>query len=371
MTYPPRPSEVPPALRKPLGMANIPALDGIRAVAVSIVLLFHFVYVGFPGHLGVVMFFVLSGFLITWLLLKEDAQTDSISIKGFYRRRMLRIFPAFYCYWLVHVGFLVVTGDVVPWRSAVAAFFYYSNYFLGHAENPYPRIMVHTWSLSIEEQFYLLWPWVFVWQRRRPRRLLAILAAAICVVQLWRPAALLVLGMEERRVEFSFESRCDALLVGCALGIAIWHGWSQWLWRWLTSSVLLPIVPLAGLVGLSWAIIRWPAFQVSVAYTLGAYLIAVFMVQMIAFHDRAPWSWLNSGVMRFGGRISYPLYLYHVLTMPLGDRMFPEIAWRYQLAGSFAFTLLCATASYVFVEKPFLRLQRRPQPVAAVALIGR
>ena len=97
------------ALRAKLNLPNIPALDGMRAVAVFLVIIYHFGFDRVPGGLGVLIFFVLSGFLITWLLLKENDSTGQVSIRGFYIRRALRIFPAFYCFWLGTVALLAIT----------------------------------------------------------------------------------------------------------------------------------------------------------------------------------------------------------------------------------------------------------------------
>src|SRR5207249_9128221 len=120
-------------LQARLALPSIPALDGIRAIAVFLVLFYHLgnerALPFFPGPLGVLGFFVLSGFLITWLLLKEQDKIGSISLKGFYRRRALRIFPAFYVFCIVAVAsrFLAHPGNF-PWSQAWSAFFYVSNY---------------------------------------------------------------------------------------------------------------------------------------------------------------------------------------------------------------------------------------------------
>src|SRR6267378_2769496 len=163
-------------LRSGLLLRSIPALDGIRAIAVFLVILYHLsiqrALLVFPGPLGVLIFFVLSGFLITWLLIKEEEKYGSISLKGFYRRRALRIFPAFYVFWIVAVASrLVAHGRDVPWSQAISAFFYVSNYL--HAIfHPTPDYMIHTWSLSAEEQFYLLWPLSFVMLSKKKRLLM-------------------------------------------------------------------------------------------------------------------------------------------------------------------------------------------------------
>ncbi|MGC2321688.1 MAG: acyltransferase [Terriglobales bacterium] len=143
-----------------LRSSRIPALDGMRALAVFLVILYHFSFDWAPASLGVLGFFVLSGFLITWLLLKENDKTGTISLSGFYKRRSLRIFPAFYAYcggWLL---LLLLTGHKVVWAEVISAFCYISNYYQAFF-HPADSFVTHTWSLAIEEQFYLLWPLCF------------------------------------------------------------------------------------------------------------------------------------------------------------------------------------------------------------------
>src|SRR5262252_264954 len=111
-------------LKSKLSLSHIPALDGIRAIAVFLVIFYHFGFLWVPGGLGVVIFFVLSGFLITWLLLKENEKYGDVSLKGFYQRRILRIFPAFYVYWTALVLLLLLKGKTVLWPHAISAFFY-------------------------------------------------------------------------------------------------------------------------------------------------------------------------------------------------------------------------------------------------------
>src|SRR5947209_7640300 len=115
---------LPGELEARLGASHLPALDGLRALAVLLVFGCHFglLPIAIPGGLGVLIFFVLSGFLITWLLLGEEERYGSVSLPQFYLRRALRIFPAFYVFWVLVTGALWATGRVVPWREAVSAF---------------------------------------------------------------------------------------------------------------------------------------------------------------------------------------------------------------------------------------------------------
>src|SRR5215203_3503971 len=122
------------------------------------------------GGLGVTIFFVLSGFLITWLLLKEEAKWGDVSLRLFYLRRSLRIFPAFYVFWAVIViGMGVLRHKPVAWPQAISALFYTSNYYQAITGN-WQTALFHTWSLAIEEQFYLLWPALFMALRGNDRR---------------------------------------------------------------------------------------------------------------------------------------------------------------------------------------------------------
>src|SRR5438067_3222943 len=171
---------------------NIPALNGIRAVAVALVMLFHFGFKGIPGGHGVLMFFVLSGFLITWLLLLEQEEKGSISLRAFYVRRALRILPAAYAFLLVGLGLLLVTHRQVVWTHVACVVAYVANYFTAlHHEDAGNGLFRHLWSLAIEEQFYLLWPFVFMRLSRDPARMPKVLGIAIVGIWLYRPVAAL------------------------------------------------------------------------------------------------------------------------------------------------------------------------------------
>src|SRR5258708_6566624 len=122
-----------PALPAPLAAGlqktHLPSLDGIRAVAVSLVVLYHLNIPGVPGGMGVLIFFVLSGFLITWLLLKEEEKFGHISLKLFYARRTLRIFPAFYVYWFLIIGFYFISSWHFLRVQPILCFFLLNNFY--------------------------------------------------------------------------------------------------------------------------------------------------------------------------------------------------------------------------------------------------
>ncbi|HEX9445176.1 MAG TPA: acyltransferase, partial [Candidatus Binatia bacterium] len=193
---PGRPSRaLPPALREGLSAAHLPGLDGLRMVAVFLVVFYHFGFEWSPGGHGVLAFFVLSGFLITWLLLKEEEQFGAVSLKLFYLRRSLRIFPAFYCYWLLMTGYLLLFHKPILWSQALSSFAYVANYYqaiLGDPDTGYS----HTWSLGIEEQFYLLWPVAFIALRARGRRVAA-LTTVIGAIWIYRAILEFILKVDQ------------------------------------------------------------------------------------------------------------------------------------------------------------------------------
>ncbi|EFC82045.1 acyltransferase [Parafrankia sp. EUN1f] len=201
-----------------------PALDGVRALAMLCVLVFHMDALP-GGYLGVDVFFVLSGFLITRQLLAERDRTGRVSLPMFYLRRAYRLLPAFWLLALVGFTAVVVLGAGTAGErdeflhTLAAAMLYVNNYFQVVQQNTGAGWLGHTWSLSLEEQFYLLWPLLLLVLCRRPwidRRLPAVLLGGVVAVMLWRDV-LNASGASGTRTYFGLDTRADALLVGCAL----------------------------------------------------------------------------------------------------------------------------------------------------------
>ena len=140
----------PPQLAAALDRSELPSIDGLRTVAVFLVVFYH---LGFQvnGGLGVLIFFVISGFLITWLLLKEESRWGAVSLRLFYLRRTLRIFPAFYVYWLFVVLGFSLLRQPVDMPQAIASLFYVNNCYQAVVGDPNTPLS-HSWNLGIEEQ---------------------------------------------------------------------------------------------------------------------------------------------------------------------------------------------------------------------------
>jgi peptidoglycan/LPS O-acetylase OafA/YrhL len=312
-----------------------PALDGVRGVAVLLVMAQHAELPGFRqgGATGVTMFFALSGFLITALLVEEDRATGRVSLLAFCRRRVGRLLPA-----LVVFLVAVVALGLAPVGDAGIAGLYAANWVRAGGDNL--GYLGHTWSLAVEEQFYAVWPLVFVLLRRRPRWLLGLtlLGAVGSAVErqlLW--------GHGLDRIYFGSDTRADAILLGCALGLVLARG--------RRIAVPRPVAALAwaGLLGLTAARSGW-FFHWGFAPTA---FLAVVVVAAAATVRPGATRVLERAPLVRAGRLSYGLYLWQ----------FPIILWLGPRIGSrpvrivveLGVTVALAVASARYVEQPVRR----------------
>jgi peptidoglycan/LPS O-acetylase OafA/YrhL len=319
-----------------------PALDGLRALAIIVVICDHAGVL--PGGLiGVDVFFVLSGYLITSILLIDLREIGRISLPNFYWRRALRLTPALAILASFELTRSLFNPHGAEIREAVLAASLYLQDFDNIFNFTRLGLMGHTWSLATEEQFYLLWPLalplIFM---RRPLIWLGAAAAAMIVF----PA--LPIGYSRPEIDFSPVLRPVGLLVGCALAI-------------MSIQIFLPIIKRHLITGpiLLASLLCVAVFEerVVVLAPLAASLITAGMIVCLQAPGplTAP---LSMVPMRYIGKISYGLFLYHVPILTLGHK------WIHGPVGSaalIAFAFIAAALSYEFVEKPFLRLKgRRP-----------
>ncbi|WP_256788400.1 acyltransferase [Frankia sp. AvcI1] len=364
---------LPPATAKP----HNPALDGLRAIAVLAVFVHHMGLLP-GGYLGVDLFLVLSGFLITGLLLAERDRTGRISLRAFWGRRAFRLLPAFYVFAVVGVPLVLLLkshSDQVQFLwNGLASVFYVANIQRTFDPPGGDSWFGHTWTLSMEEQFYLLWPLALVvicGRSRLRRRLPTLLIGAILLVVIWREI-LIVDGQENLRIYFGPDGRVDSLLVGCLLGV--WRhqavappalGWSS---RGPRQAAILRDVARLGPAALMALVAlfvfgpdlhgrpNWLAYG---GYTAVAAVAAVAV--LAADQQRPAWlaGFLSTRVMSWIGRISYSFYLWHFpVTGTALDKLMPRVG-RVPAAGvALVISMGLASASYYLVERPVQR--RRP-----------
>ena len=358
----PAPSQAPP----PLG--HRPGLDGLRAIAVGLVLLHHTGailvrrwgqwFTG--GFLGVDLFFVLSGFLITTLLLERRQRKEARPLLSFYARRALRLLPAVAA---LLVGNLLVTlveqkgvGSAV--ESFVVVFSYTTNWaLLYHFGNLSPDLS-HLWSLAIEEQFYAIWPLVLLGTMTLglTRRRLAWVCVALAVVAaIWR-AALYQGGESWLVVYIRTDARADALLIGAALAL-------------LRPDLLIERIPTGvrtaagGAALVLFIAVACVVHGDSGGLYLGGYtLVALLAGVLITVELAGPWALrpvLASRPMVYVGRLSYSLYLWHFLVFHVVDAHVADRSTALRIALGWGITAAVSAASFRLVERPALRVKDR------------
>jgi peptidoglycan/LPS O-acetylase OafA/YrhL len=318
------------------------------------------------GTLGVAIFYVLSGFLITGLLLAEHQRTGAIRLRAFYARRALRIMPAFYVFlavaWLILHGTEAMPPRGTWWASA----FYLNDYWSALNYRPSTQI-THTWSLGVEEKFYLVWPLLLL--LRWPKGIgpvLRLLALAIFGVWLWRAllaAAGVPMPQLTHYLQFAFESRIDYLAFGCVLAVAQYTGTWDSLTRYTAARRWLPILPIIALVALILTLGRWRWWVVS--YPAEGTLISLMLFMLLA----ARWRWLDHRVSRYLGALSYSIYLYHMLAWYLAGQLVADPMLS-RVIGAML-TLALAWLSYTFIERPALRWRDRRVPAQRAAVASR
>lgn len=332
-----------------------PALDGLRAIAILATIAVHaaFYLPGpwiklFPGAwIGVDIFFVLSGFLITRLLADEMRRNGRIGLGRFYIRRVLRLLPAYAVMLLAVVLFSVfVLHDRDVYTAALVSIGYIMNWSRAFAWFPQASLG-HTWSLSMEEQFYIIWPTAFLLMRgRRPLLWLGTLIAAMVA---WR-SFLAVGGSNPERLYNGFDTHADTLLIGCALAVA---RPGEKLRRMAGRFAVVPVIALAAVLG--GFTYRSPFVQ-TVGFSLAGLATAWVIVAAMepGWVKRA----LSVRPLVYTGKISYGLYLWHAPILIIGPRYIPGYPALLLIPASFA----VAALSHAIVEKPFLRLKTRFEP---------
>lgn len=330
---------------------RIEPLDGLRGVAVLAVLAYHTANVPAAGRIGVDLFFVLSGYLITDIIARAYERAGSAFFGRFYLRRLIRLYPALILacalYGAICLGFPGLDADPVP--SIAAALLMASNYTQA-ASFGFPAAMGHTWTLACEWQFYLVWPLVYVGVRRLgggTRSLLAVLALAVVAVWLSRAASANTVWMWR-----SLDARADGLLYGCMLSLMLA---ARPAWR------VPGIAALGAATGLAWIAVRpVPEVELYLSNALSAVLVLGILAGTVPALSHA----LSARWLTYTGRISYGLYLYH---FPIAAAFYVAgygSWWNLLLTSILSIPL--AMASWRFVEEPLLRHRTR-RPAATIS----
>ena len=352
------------------GRRGIPSLDGLRALSILLVIFGHlhgtryFLPAETPGqgvdwnwgNLGVRVFFVISGFLITTLMLQEWEKTGTLSLRSFYFRRTLRIFPPF----LVFLACMLVLTQAgvlaIPWREFVYAATYTMNFSADRGWN-----LGHLWSLAVEEQFYLLWPFVMV--ALGVRKALRCALAVVLISPFLRLGLSYALPSQIPGIGNTFYTIADPLAIGCCLA-----GYSGELSKNLRYQAFLRSNWIYAIAASIPVVNALPGTKLSflIYQSFLNLAIAVLLDSVVHHPNRAAGRFLNWSPLRAIGVLSYSLYLWQQLFVDHGGtygwNAFPA---NVVLAG------MAALLSFYLVELPALSLRKkaevRPNVVAAGA----
>lgn len=345
-------------------MPILPSLNGIRAICILFVLGAHCaVSDGFPaewqtashfivsGKLGVTVFFVLSGFLITYLLSNEELQTGGISLTGFYARRCLRILPVYYAFILA----VAILESFTP--IALTASQYLSS--VTFTKNIFARSWIdgHLWSLAVEEQFYLLWP--FLVSRLGIRGRLIVALAMVLAAPAFR-VGFYVTGHGYHAV-YSFPANMDSLMIGSVAGMWVSRRPVEavMLFTWHPLAVRLVALMSIYVVWVLNATLTGGKFTVPFGATVQA-SAAAYLIGSYAIHRHGFGYWLlNLPVMNQLGILSFSIYIWQQPFFTKAEEFGESRVWILTFPFNVVSAVAIATVSYYTLERPLLKLRKR------------
>ena len=367
------------AIRPAAGQGRLSSLDGLRAVAVGMVMAYHGGVAGLrtAGFFGVDVFFVLSGFLITTLLLEEQEGSGRIRLGGFWGRRARRLLPGLLVMLVavdLYVAYGAPAGRYPGFRGdALSVVAYFSNWHFIAASSDYfaatgvPSLLTHTWSLAIEEQFYLLWPLVLLGAiavarrlRRRPAAVVLVLAGVGAIASAGEMAGLFRSGAGASRLYYGTDTHAQSILLGAALA-------GLYAFRPSLPARIPPLpAALVGGAGLFWA-------ATSLGYSDGrtyqggflfvAAMSALLITALVSHPGSRPAKVLSFRPFVYLGRISYGMYLWYFPLFAVLDHARTGVSGPGLFAVRCAADIALAAASFHLLEQPIRHWRPGPRPV--------
>lgn len=355
-----------PPLPRPATLSRIPSLDGLRALSILLVVGLHTVqryslshpvprwwFAVFNGQSGVFIFFEISGFLITTLLLAEHAKRGAVSLRGFYVRRAFRILPPLYLY-IGAVAMLGLAGTLQVRQGDV----WTAVLFVHNIRSYGTWALEHLWSISMEEQFYFVWPFVLVYFLHRPngKRAAAVFPIAILAVS---PVARVLFNLSGNAALHHASLnylRWDFIMYGCLVALLQHSGRFERVYR---AATRLPWLPPAVILLCNALSARFEnRFDLTVGYTINGFAMAIFMLWCTRNARSAVGRVLNWQPVAWIGVLSYSIYLWQTLFTHSGNEaVFAAWPWIGRFPGNWLGFMLAAVVSYYLVEQPSLRLR--------------
>lgn len=342
-----------------LAAGDVPALDGLRAASVLIVMVSH-AGLGWlvPGGFGVTMFFFISGFIITTLLIREHDKSGRIDIRGFYFRRALRLYPALFAFVVAIVLAYALFAEKPGLTGVAGGFLYFMNYLVIFRPGEVLPHGNHLWSLAVEAHFYLLYPWLFARCGANLGRLAAALSFACLAALAVRAGAAWAIADKAFVYEYAYqasEARLDSIAFGALCAALLHRPRGDRAARLLTH----PATVAAGLALLALTLlVRNPVFRDTLRYSLqGVALMPLIAACVLGARFGWVRGWLNAPLLVLLGAWSYSLYLWHPAVFALGPHLAGSQTPGLALGWLMAFA--AAAASYAWIETPMLRVRRQ------------
>ena len=350
-----------------LQSGKIPSLDGVRAVSFLIVFVAH---AGLdkiiPGRLGVNIFFLLSGYLITLLLIREQTKTGSISLSHFYQRRALRIFPPFYAIFGVTFLLLWLTHDLagVTPGGIFSQLFYYENYY--HHAGIIPELGP-LWSLAVEEHFYIFFPplMILLIARIGDYRGIAKALLTLCgLILIWRCCVVAFMPNGMNWARDASDTRADSILFGCVLACLQQTTFCERIFH--RRRLEKYIVPACLATLLLTLVVRNQVFRETIRYTLQALAIGPLLYYVVRYPQTRVGVLLNNRVLSYIGVLSYSLYLWHAVALLQVKRLFHGSVTSAVIA--FIVTIALGVLTRILIERPTEKLRSKLRSKDSVPL---
>ncbi|AFM04372.1 putative acyltransferase [Bernardetia litoralis DSM 6794] len=341
---------------------RIPALDGMRAISILLVIGAHLKhsdlfssllpsYIYFDGTLGVGVFFTISGFLITTLMLKEENSKGKINLKNFYIRRFLRLMPVYYAFLIVLVIIDYFTIVDITWCQYLSSLTYTKNFFCGS------WIDGHLWSLAVEEQFYLVWPLIFYFVPKKYRIKIAV--ALVIVAPIFR--LYFYFTKQGNLLVFSFFSNMDCLMIGCLVAYIYFKEYKiidllNKLPQGLVRFVALGLIFFSSLIQY---LLLFGFFTVPFNKTVQSIAVGILIVSYSLQPKGWSYNFLNLKFITYIGVLSYSIYLWQQpLLVPSGfyGKENPIIT---TFPYSVFVIAIVSILSYELLEKYFFKLKKK------------
>ena len=341
-------------------------LDGFRGYAILLVMLSHFHFVQMDvAYLGVTLFFYVSGLLITKLLIAEYNKNSTVSLKNFYIRRVFRLYPALLFMLVVSIVVILLYNYSIIWSDILSGLFYFTNYYLVYfspdlTDTHYLLTSKILWSLSVEEHFYLFFPFLFVLFYSSKSKKLAFLVSFLLVAFLVIRIMVAYSGRNGTEIfqetYYTTHCRADSILYGCLSALLLYQ-FEQRFYQRLLSSYMIFLISL-GLLAFS-LIYNDFFFQTTFKYTLQGISFALMIPSFaILFQKGIVYSIVANKVFVFIGKLSYSLYLFHWVALKVANLQYEPATLKWYLV-VIPLTIILSLLSYYGIEKPFLSLRKK------------